>query len=119
MKHIMACAAPITAHMGLVATLGSGKQAVKVRMHPAQVASISMLYVTVAVDQSMSEFRSLEEIDAVRHLAKDYAPSTFLGIEIEQDPAMLESRMDFLDETGEVIGRIDNLAIPNGFAVNA
>jgi hypothetical protein len=116
MNVINACNQMIAPNLGIVAIAKSPKTPNKIRMHPAQVCALSSLYISVAVE-NVSEVHSLEDIDAVRHLAKDYLPHTFMGIPIEQDPEMEISWMDFLAD-GEVVSRIQSLAIPIGFEVS-
>jgi hypothetical protein len=114
MKIINACASAMNPHLARSAVFGTGQKPELVRLHPAQVCAISMLYETVAIE-SIKDLGSLEDIDAVRHLAKDYEPLTFMGIKIKRDPTMRPDQVEFLDATGGIIGRIECLAIPNGF----
>lgn len=116
MRIVNAFASCITPEIARSAIIGTGKKPACVIMHPAQVAAIAMLYEAVAVE-SVKELKSLEDIDAVRHLAKEYQPSTFLGIPIGQDEQCSLSEIAFSDEAGDVFSVITNLAIPLGFEV--
>lgn len=104
----------ITTHLVRVAVIDSEKKPETARMHPAQVCAIAWLYEAAAVE-SVQELHSLEDIDAVRHLAKEYQPVEFMGMKIAKDAAMPQDQIEFLDENGDLIGRIERLAIPTGF----
>jgi hypothetical protein len=105
----------MTPHLARAAVFGTGKRAREVRMHPAQVCAIAMLAETIAIE-SIQDLSKLEDIEAVKRLANEYEPSTFMGLKIKQDETMPLSSIEFCEDSGVVIGRIENLAIPLGFS---
>ena len=122
MTSITACASCITANIARVAIVQAIKENylqpedLHWRMHPAQLCMVTNLYEAVALE-SLSEVKSLEDIDAVRHLAKDYFPVTFLGRPITQDAKMHPSHIDVLDANDKLLCRIKSLALPIGFEI--
>lgn len=118
MKTVNAYGSGITPHLARVAVIGTGKQPETVHMHPAQLCSIESLFEIVAIE-SIKDLKSIEDLEAVRRLAKEYQPSTFMGIRIEQDVTMRADLLEFRDKSGAVIASITNLGIPVGFEDNS
>lgn len=108
----------MTPHLARTAIIGTGQKPEIARMSRAQLCAISMLYETVAIESVMiSEMTNLEDIEAVKKLAEKYRPETFMGMKIVIDDTIPNSVIEFEDDKSEVIGRVVNLAIPNGFEV--
>jgi hypothetical protein len=112
MNILSACGQCITPQLARTAIVGTGEKPELLRMHPAQVCMIAQLYETFAIYETAKEVPSQEIIEAVHRLAKEYAPVTFMGIKIQQDAAMPEHWIEFLNDKGELIARIESLAIP-------
>lgn len=116
MKEISATGLAINPELVRSAIIGTGKKPEIVRMHPAQLAGIAMLFEVVSL-VNVKELKSLEDIEAIKKLANEYHPSTFMGMKIVQDASMRSDQMEFVDAAGEMIGKIYSLSVPLGFDV--
>jgi hypothetical protein len=84
-----------------------------VRVHPMQALAICQLYTTVVRRTSLF-WRLIERIKML--FIKNPHQMTFMGLPVVETSEMPEDQLQFLDEQGEVIGMIRNLAIPWSYA---
>src|SRR5690348_11049942 len=110
MKTINASCSCLTEHIARVALRHSTVRPASVSMPPEQLVSTSLLFKAVAI-QSVTK---LEDIPAIEKLAKEYQPTTLMGIPIVVDESMPSDRVELRDSKGEILVRIEALAIPIG-----
>jgi hypothetical protein len=114
-RTVHAFSSGVTEHLLRVTVTGLPKPA-KVIMHPAQLCAISMLVFAAAETSVELRHASLDEIEAVRKLTKNYSLATVLDIPIEQDAEYPMSLIEFKDTEGKTVALLDGLAVPVGFA---
>jgi len=112
MKEVFACGVMLNENLARAAVIGTGMQPEKAIMTNVQLASVCQLFETVAVESVPA---NLEDIEAVKRLARQYVPVTFLGMKVVIDETMPIDRVDFRNTEGELVGRISGLAIAFGF----